>query len=371
MRRLVLLLTFTISLVALTLSLTAALPGERATVSAAMITMTASPRPNPFAAPVAGDDPVYGVATLSSSFVPMPYRVTAVAGGAADVSAFAPSCTGYASAAPAFRLVWMGGGLLRLFFTATNPPASGQTVSLIVQQPDGQVQCSVLGNDPVVTFETALDGVYNIWLAVPSQAVSDEQAGTLYITTDDKNAPEDVETGNFVAQAAPIPTTSALSLENAAGLNPAAAATFGDITLSNPFTPDPFALAIAPYGNTPLETLGSCEGYVNTNPDLRVRWQGGNLAFFFVASQAAGIAPVNADSVMVVRTPANEYPCNDDSVEGVNLNPFINLPNAVAGTYEVWVGPFSLYAPVSGILYATQRDLPAESYYDYANAFQQ
>jgi hypothetical protein len=48
------------------------------------------------------------------------------------------------------------------------------------------------------------------------------------------------------------------------------------------------------------------------------------------------------DSTLVVRGPTGTFYCNDDSGDpGNGLNPVVEIPNAAAGDYQVYVGAYS------------------------------
>lgn len=114
-------------------------------------------------------DPAYGSLRLAEWFTPDPQQINGVAGGPVDVSALslAPGCTGYASAAPDFRLHWTGGtDDLRVLFEADQP--ANDTI-LIINTPAGGWVCNDDAHsgtlDPMVWLRGQPAGQFDIWVA--------------------------------------------------------------------------------------------------------------------------------------------------------------------------------------------------------------
>ncbi len=73
-----------------------------------------------------------------------------------------------------------------------------------------------------------------------------------------------------------------------------------------------------------------CPGYVDPSaPDVVLDWGGGDLRFWVRAG---------FDATLLVAGPDGEWTCNDDA-EGTS--PVVDLTNAEAGRYAVWLGSFS------------------------------
>lgn len=130
------------------------------------------------------------------------------------------------------------------------------------------------------------------------------------------------------------------------GLVPGAQPTYGSVSLSAGFVPDPYEVAVTSGGPVSARwELGSeCAGYINSTPDFNVRWSGStdDLYIGFDGS---------ADTTLVVRTPSGFYGCSDD-VYGLDPEVWIAYPQA--GTYQVWVGSYRSGEFNDGILYVTE-----------------
>lgn len=125
-------------------------------------------------------DPIYGERTLEAGFLPDPSQVTLISGGSIAVSALdlEDECTGYATAAPSFRLHWDGDSdLLRILFVVDE----GDT-TLIVNDPGGRWFCNddTNGLDPELQFRDPVTGQYDIW--VGSYRRGQSPAGRLSFT---------------------------------------------------------------------------------------------------------------------------------------------------------------------------------------------
>jgi serine protease Do len=125
-------------------------------------------------------DPAYGTAELSAGFQPDPHTVELVSGGPVDVfAAIGADCGGYAAEAPDYRVnLAQDFGRLRIFFVA----AGEADATLIVNAPDGNWYCNddFSGWDPLVEFEDAPAGQYDVW--VGSFSADEFINGALYVT---------------------------------------------------------------------------------------------------------------------------------------------------------------------------------------------
>ncbi len=123
-------------------------------------------------------------------------------------------------------------------------------------------------------------------------------------------------------------------------LDPAALPRSGTLRLRSGFAADPTVRAVLAGGLDTLRT-GGCAGFVTGGaPTLGLRFRPGRFALTFTA--AADDPEV--DLVLLVRTPAGKWLCDDDA--GGNLNPRLVLPRPRAGAYAIWVGAFDRGAPV-------------------------
>ena len=67
----------------------------------------------------------------------------------------------------------------------------------------------------------------------------------------------------------------------------------------------------------------------------------------------------DGDSSLLVIGPDRTVVCSDDSADGSNLNPVVDISGAASGLYAVYVGRLSPEAPVTGVLSITdETDAP-------------
>jgi hypothetical protein len=286
-------------------------------------------------------EPNFGSDELSSGFLPDPYLVELISGGNVDVSTcqLGYDCTGYATAAPDFRLFLEDGSEgIRIFFVAD---AAGEDTALIVNAADGEWTCNDDYDslvDPLVQLVPAPAGQYDIWVA----SYSDEEfvAGTLYITEWDLT-PADYRDGGMV------PGGDEWGLDFT--LDP----TFGQVDLAPGFTPDPFMVAVLSGGPVDVSALGLedyCRGYAASAPDFRINLTESSprLRVFFVADVSM------EDTTLIINLPTGAWVCGDDSV--YTYNPLIDVESAPAGTYDIWIGSYVAEDMVAGTLYVTESD---------------
>jgi hypothetical protein len=58
------------------------------------------------------------------------------------------------------------------------------------------------------------------------------------------------------------------------------------------------------------------------------------------------------DTTLLVNTAGGAWVCNDDSYGGTN--PTVDIPNAGAGQYDVWVGSYRSGEQIRGALHITE-----------------
>lgn len=125
---------------------------------------------------------------------------------------------------------------------------------------------------------------------------------------------------------------------------------FGAQTLRPGFLPDPVNVNVVSGGNLDARTLNlgpGCMGFVTRRPDYIVRMTGNSRSLRMYVT-----AP--GDTTLLVNTGRGQWVCNDDSYGGTN--PTVNLPNAGAGQYDVWVGSYQAGANIRGQLHITELD---------------
>ncbi len=133
------------------------------------------------------------------------------------------------------------------------------------------------------------------------------------------------------------------------------ASNYGTRTLVPGFLPDPVNIPIVSGGNLDARTMGlgpGCIGYVTRQPDFILRMTGNSpsLRIYVTIPGAAGVT--RTDATLLVNTGTGAWRCNDDSWGGAN--PTVDLPNAGAGQYDIWVGSYVAGANARGVLHITE-----------------
>jgi hypothetical protein len=289
-----------------------------------------------------GADPSFGSITLSTGFEPDPYITTLVSGGATDVSQLdlGDDCAGFAATSPDFRLnLDTSMPQLRIFFISEGD------ATLIVNDPSGAWLCNddSVGTTPMLELTDAEAGVYDIW--VGSFSDTDFLPGYLMVTELDSTPgaiQSELLTGALLA------ATSAPMAAGTGELDPNAEPTFFTVELDRDFLPDPYSIEIFPGGATDASTLGlgtECVGSTATAPDVSVvLTEDFPLLRMFVVSEE--------DTSLIVRAPDGGFFCNDDS--SGSINPMLDLTDAPAGEYDVWVGNVFSEDVTQGTLYLSE-----------------
>jgi hypothetical protein len=130
---------------------------------------------------------------------------------------------------------------------------------------------------------------------------------------------------------------AALAGAQTSPLDPAAEPNYGTWPLAD--YPDPFILTLDAGGDVDAAAAdvgAGCLGNVTANPDLNFEFDGGSLRVFLASA---------SDTTLILYGPDGTYLCADDSVDA---NPVIDVANAPAGTYSVWMGTYvsGSFAPV-------------------------
>jgi serine protease Do len=281
-------------------------------------------------------DPNFGLAELESGFVPDPYEVELVSGGAVNVSELNldGGCTGFATSAPDFRIFWSGDSFdFRIFFV---PDEEGEDATLIVNTAEGEWVCNddYSGWNPLVQIDEPPEGQYDIWLG--SYSPDSFIAGTLYITELDLDP--DSYTGG----------------EPGGELDYTLDPNFGSVDLEAGFLPDPYEVELVSGGSVDVSSLdldgAFCRGYATSAPDFAFFWSGmaDNLRVFFVPDE------VGEDATLILNSAEAIWYCNDDYS---GLNPLIEIESPPAGRYDIWVGSYGPDDFIAGTLYITELGL--------------
>lgn len=129
-------------------------------------------------------------------------------------------------------------------------------------------------------------------------------------------------------------------------LDPTAAPSFGQVTLSAGFTPDPYTVEIVAGGDLDASSLGGgCVGGIAGVPDFRLTYRAGDYPLSFAA--ISGV-----DATLVINGPDGRYYCDDDS--GGEGDPFLTFDRPQSGVYDVWVGVFD-GGTADAILYISEE----------------
>lgn len=273
--------------------------------------------------------PLFGQRALQPGFLPDPLLVQATAGGGIDLRHLGPDCVGVASEAPDFRLDWQGSGAMLAFAFMAD---SDGDATMAVRMPDGSWLCNDDATpstfDPLVVVEDAPMGTYLIWLGSFEGGLVN---GTLAISE--------------------VPASLAASLGGASDrlsftLDP----TYGTITLEGGF--DSSELRMQAGGRIDASYLGGdCVGFAASAPDLRVQWRGGGGLRISFRADGRG------DATLLVNLPDGSWACNDDA-SLLTTNPRVDLRDAPAGQYDIWVGNFDGPELIPGVLRIVELGRP-------------
>lgn len=250
-----------------------------------------------------------GSVSLDAGFVPDPYNVGVMAGGATDVyEAVGEMCRGFADSAPDFDLTYEAGGF-DLYLSAT----SESDATLIVNAPDGSWICdddSAGELNPGIVFDDPMSGRYDIWVGTYGEY--DAGPATLHIS-------ELGFGGGFLPE-----TPLDFSLP----------ANYETLSLEGGFVPDPYLIDLMAGGDVEAESAAdqSCRGFVTVSPDVELTFEPGGLDLYISAVS-------ERDTTLVINGPDGSWYCNDDSAG--NLNPGVHFPDPQAGVYDIWVGTYS------------------------------
>jgi hypothetical protein len=123
---------------------------------------------------------------------------------------------------------------------------------------------------------------------------------------------------------------------------------FGKKNLRPGFTPDPARVNVTSGGSIDAHGLNlgaNCVGFVTQTPDYIVNLRGtsSNLRFYVTAS---------GDTTLLINGADSAWHCNDDW--NGQTNPLVDIPNAGAGQYDIWVGSYQANANIRAQLFITE-----------------
>lgn len=274
-----------------------------------------------------GSDANFGSVTLAPGFTPDPHTVAILSGGGLSVSDMdlGPGCVGHVTEDPDYIVNFEGSSNRLRFFVE----GDGDT-GLVIGAPGKEFRCNDDSNglDPMVTFENARPGQYNVWVA--SYASGENVEAALYVTE------LDLEPGAMGGSG------------GSGGLNVGGSSSnFGRVSLSRGFMPDPYTVTITSGGSLSVSALDlgpGCVGYATADPDLILDYESaaGTLRFYMEG---------DGDTALVINAPDGSWHCNDDSV---GLDPLVSFEGPMTGQYDVWVSSYASDENISGTLNITE-----------------
>lgn len=109
--------------------------------------------------------------------------------------------------------------------------------------------------------------------------------------------------------------------------------TYGTVSLSAGFSPDPYVVNVQSGGSIPASNASSsCRGYIANAPDVRLNYSAGS-SLPLILSVAS-----NSDTTLVVNAPNGSWYCDDDGGEGTN--PSLRFNSPMSGQYDIWIGTY-------------------------------
>lgn len=112
-----------------------------------------------------------------------------------------------------------------------------------------------------------------------------------------------------------------------------AAPSYGTVSLSAGFEPDPRVISLQSGGSIPASNVSSsCSGFIAGAPDVRLNYRAGEYPLILSVASSS-------DTTLVVNGPDGSWYCDDDG--GVNgLNPSLRFNSPRSGQYDIWVGTY-------------------------------
>lgn len=262
----------------------------------------------------------YGDYSLSAGFSPDPYSISVTAGGSIDASNIGSPCRGRISNAPDIQLSYSAGSFPLYFRTQ-----SGSDTTLVVNGPDGQWYCdddSGGGTNAQVTFASPMSGNYDVWVGTYSGGTASAQ---IQISELSGTGDDNVGGGQGLYGGGSGYGGSAVDFS--------LPATFGSVSLSSGFQPDPYRVSLTAGGTIDASSVSSsCRGSIARAPDYELTYSAGSLPLTFRTESGS-------DTTLVINGPNGEWLCDDDSAG--NRNARVRLQYPQSGTYDIYVGTYS------------------------------
>ena len=108
---------------------------------------------------------------------------------------------------------------------------------------------------------------------------------------------------------------------------------FGRVSLSSGFTPDPYVRNLTAGGPIRAQDrFSECRGYIANAPDFSINYTSGSFPLIFTVDS-------DTDTTLVINGPDARWYCDDDGAESP-LNPMVRFSNPQSGRYDIWVGTY-------------------------------
>lgn len=109
---------------------------------------------------------------------------------------------------------------------------------------------------------------------------------------------------------------------------------YGSVSLSSGFTPDPFLVNLQSGGSIDASRSigGNCRGFVANAPDYRLQYRAGSVLPLILSVSSS------SDTTLVVNGPDGRWYCDDDGGQG--LNPSLRWNTPMSGQYDIYVGTY-------------------------------
>ena len=292
---------------------------------------------------------------LAAGFPLDPTFMSVNAGGEVPATLLGAGCSGFINPEPVVTVNWSGDAdFVEVFFVSNDDP------TLVIMTPDGEILCNDDANDnlldPVIEITAPVEGVYKIW--VGSFNSGHLLPGVLVLTTNPEvnlgtfnlgglihraQMPETLPEHETIIEEAALIEELEMAIAEATDLTEAELGTTIDIVADGD----------VPLFMLPLEAQG-CAGLVTVAPSYTFDWQG-------EAETLRVMFEGDADSSLLVIGPDMTVVCADDSADGANQNPMVDVSAPATGLYAVYVGRISPEAPVTGVLSITDGSAEPET----------
>lgn len=252
----------------------------------------------------ASERATYGDYRLSAGFADDPFIIQVTSGGLIDASNVANGCVGRVARAPDAQLTYSAGSLPLIIRTR-----SSSDTTLLINGPNGSWHCdddSGGRTNAEVSWNSPASGVYDIWVGAYG---GNSASAEIHIS--------ELRSGGGGGSA----------LWSSSG-------TFGGVSLSAGFTPDPHTVYLTAGGSLDASDIDSdCVGMIADEADYVVTYQAGSFPLVFGVDS-------DRDTTLIVMDDDNSYWCDDDGGDEA-LNPRVHISNPRSGSYRVWVGTYT------------------------------